>query len=126
MKQPSDRKNSGFTLLEVIITITIIGLLAAIAVPNMIIARSKAQTNGCINNLKHIDAAIQQWALEENKGIGAPVSAADLTPYLGRGGSLASVFCPVDNSKRFANSYTLLNTVTRPVCIKIPGTHLLD
>jgi prepilin-type N-terminal cleavage/methylation domain-containing protein len=55
---------SGFTLVEVMIVAALIGLLAAIAVPSFVRSRSAAHRSTCINNLKQIDSAIQQWATE--------------------------------------------------------------
>lgn len=65
------------------IVVAIIGLLAAIAIPNFVKARAQSQTNACINNLRQIDGAKQQWLLE--KGDTATLTAATLTPFLGRG-----------------------------------------
>jgi prepilin-type N-terminal cleavage/methylation domain-containing protein len=63
MKVSMSRK-SGFTLVEIMIVVAIIGLLAAIAVPNFIKARENSQKSACIANLKQIDGAVQTWALE--------------------------------------------------------------
>lgn len=63
MKINTSRK-AGFTLVEIMIVVAIIGLLAAIAIPNFVKARNTSQTNACINNLRQLDAAQQQWALE--------------------------------------------------------------
>jgi hypothetical protein len=62
--------------------IPVVGLLAAIAIPNFVKAREDAMTNHCINELQQIDSAKQQWALEKDKKDGAVPSAADLDPYV--------------------------------------------
>ena len=67
MKTNTSRR-AGFTLVEIMIVVAIIGLLAAIAIPNFVRARNTAQRNACINNLRQIDGAKQQWALENKKG----------------------------------------------------------
>ena len=72
----------GFTLVEIMIVVAIIGLLAAIAIPNFVKARTTAQANACINNLRQIDGAKQQWALEKNQPGDAVPVARDLLPYL--------------------------------------------
>ena len=73
----------GFTLVEIMIVIAIIGLLCAIAIPNYVRARANSQANACINNLRQIDGAMQQFAIENKKHLGDPVTyPTDLTPYL--------------------------------------------
>ena len=118
MKIQTHRK-SGFTLVEIMIVVAIIGLLAAIAIPNFVRARTTSQQNACINNLRQVDGAVQQWALENKKTTTATVAETDVTPYLKN-----SVVCP-SGGTTFADSYTISTVAVRPVCKKVPATHVL-
>jgi len=83
MKLNTSRK-SGFTLVEIMIVVAIIGLLAAIAIPNFVRARESAQAKACINNLRQIDGAVDQYALEAglSTGDGTPMLSPGLLDYL--------------------------------------------
>jgi prepilin-type N-terminal cleavage/methylation domain-containing protein len=124
MKQNTSRKH-GFTLVEIMIVVAIIGLLAAIAIPNFVRARTTSQKNACINNLRQIDGAKQQWALENKAATNASPVATDIQPYMGRGtgGTLAS--CPSDSSSTFATSYVINDVQTAPTCKIDTSNHVL-
>lgn len=81
MKLNTSRK-AGFTLVEIMIVVAIIGLLAAIAIPNFVKARETSRTNACVNNLRQIDGAKQQWALETKAAATAEPTIGDVTAYM--------------------------------------------
>ncbi len=114
--QPTTR---GFTLVEIMIVVGIIGLLATIAIPNYLGSRRKAQQTACIVNLEQIEGAMQQWAMELNKDAGQTVTFADLRPYLRRSG-----VCPAGGTC-FEDSYTISSVDQPPVCQRLPSTHKL-
>ena len=75
---------AGWTLVEIMITVALVGLLAAIAIPNFIHARSTSDEKACLNNLRQIDAGAQQWATENNKQSSDTYTLTDIQVYLQR------------------------------------------
>jgi prepilin-type N-terminal cleavage/methylation domain-containing protein len=83
-----NQRRGGFTLVEIMIVVAIIALLAAIAVPGFLRARKRSQASRIINDLRLIDSAVDQYAIETNKKSGDPVGISDWTNYLKKGTNL--------------------------------------
>jgi prepilin-type N-terminal cleavage/methylation domain-containing protein len=75
-------RRSAFTLVEIMVVVAIIGLLASIALPSWHRARENAQLNSIGNNLRLLEGAKAQWALENKKAASDTVTTTDLTSYL--------------------------------------------
>ena len=106
----------GFTLVEIMIVVLIIGILLAIAVPNFIKARETSRTKSCIANLKQIDAAKEQWAMENKK---TTTDTPAMTDLVGSANYLKNTpSCPS------GGTYTVNAVSTNPVC-SIGTPHIL-
>ena len=82
MLQKLNSRRGGFTLVEIMIVVAIIALLATIAVPNFLRARLRSQATACKQDLRMLDAAMEQYAIENNKQSASTVNFAALKPYI--------------------------------------------
>jgi prepilin-type N-terminal cleavage/methylation domain-containing protein len=93
-------RRGGFTLVEIMIVVAIIALLAAIAVPGFLRARKRSQASRVVNDLRLIDSAVDQYAIENNKITGSKVNTADWIVYMKRGSTLYNTASDI-----FGNTY---------------------
>ncbi|MEQ1823917.1 MAG: prepilin-type N-terminal cleavage/methylation domain-containing protein [Fimbriimonadaceae bacterium] len=109
------KRNKGFTLVEIMIVVLIIGILLAIAVPNFIKARENSRTRTCIANLRQFEAAKEQWAMENKKGSTDVPTSGDLSPdYI----KSIPATCPS------GGTYTIGAVNANPTC-STGGAHVL-
>jgi prepilin-type N-terminal cleavage/methylation domain-containing protein len=101
MLQKLNKNRGGFTLVEIMIVVAIIALLAAIAVPNFLRARKRSQATRCLEDLRVIDSACDQYAIENNKTTGNSVNWSDVQSYLKTG----SVLYNSNGTDLFGNFY---------------------
>ena len=104
------RTKRGFTLVEIMIVVAIIGILVSIAVPGFIKARKTAQGKSCNENLSKIDGSKETYALENNLTTGDPVTMDDLVDDAGAGYIKKTPKCPS------GGGYTVNVIGTDPLC----------
>ena len=113
------RKAAGFTLVEVMIVVAIIGLLASIAVPNFMHSREVSHQKACIANLRQLEGAIQSWALEQRKSNGDSIDSNEL---FGNTNYIKSVLhCPAGGTY----SYFLVGNPIHVSCSLTTAGHTL-
>jgi prepilin-type N-terminal cleavage/methylation domain-containing protein len=106
-----NKRRGGFTLVEIMIVVAIIALLAAIAVPGFLRARKRSQATRILNDLRMIDSAVDQYAIETNKSSGSAVGVADWTNYMKKGSALFNT-----GNDIFGNSYGGQTVDSLPKC----------
>ena len=108
---------AGFTLVEIMIVVAIIGILAAIGIPSFLKARTKSQATACINNLRQIETAVQQVAIEKGKHVGDTVTYPDeITAYIKLNSKGSIPGCPA------GGTYSLQNVGAIPQAVCSLGT----
>ena len=111
MKTNSNLPHPGFTLVEIMIVVAIIGLLAAMAIPNFMHSRAEVQARACINNLTQIEGAVEEFAMENGKKDGDAISyPADLTPFIKLNSAHGIPGCPA------GGVYSISAVGSSPVC----------
>jgi hypothetical protein len=106
--------SQSYASLALLPVVAVPGMLAAIAIPNFVKARTTSQENACINNLRMIDAAKHEWALEKGKAVTDVPTWEDLKPYLP---GQVPLVCPA------GGTYSL-NAVGEHPTFSIPGHRL--
>lgn len=106
-------KKGGFTLLEIMVVVALIGLLVTLAFPSYVRTRERTQNNACINNLREIDNSIDRWAIENSKISPDPVTMANVMNYLKQ-----TPVCPA------SGTYTITTVGSDPTC-SIGGGHTM-
>jgi prepilin-type N-terminal cleavage/methylation domain-containing protein len=115
------KKRAGFTLVEIMIVVAIIALLAAIAVPGFLRARKRSQASKILNDLRMIDGAIDQYAIETGKKTGDTVDTADWTNYLKKDSTLYAT-----GKDLFGNGYGTQTVDSLPKVSNSAWTSLSD
>ncbi len=104
-----NKRRAGFTLVEIMIVVAIIALLAAIAVPGFLRARKRSQASRIVNDLRLIDSAVDQYAIENNRSTNSAVPIAAWTSYLKKGSALYNTGADI-----FGNGYGAQTVDTLP------------
>jgi prepilin-type N-terminal cleavage/methylation domain-containing protein len=115
------KRRGGFTLVEIMIVVAIIALLAAIAVPGFLRARKRSQASRIMNDLRLIDSAVDQYAIENNKKSGDTVNTQDWTNYLKQGTVLHATARDI-----LGNSYGSQRVDSLPIVPQASRTALSD
>ncbi|MDR3707855.1 MAG: prepilin-type N-terminal cleavage/methylation domain-containing protein [Capsulimonadaceae bacterium] len=115
------KRTRGFTLVEIMIVVLIIGILLSIAIPNFVMARNSSRAKGCVDNLKQIDSAKQQYIMDTKQ---ATTYAFSSTSTNGTTGSeLVPVYIRSFPSCPAGGTYTVNDGTTNPVCSYVDTTY---
>ena len=114
------KNNSGFTLIEIMIVVLLIGILLAIAVPNFIYAREQSRRKACIGNLRKIEWAKDAYLMDNNLDNNTAITATNIYPASGLGYIKVAPNCPS------GGSYTIGDGKTDPSCTFSTNGHLVN
>jgi len=127
-KSDMTRKNStmgGFTVIEMCIVVVLIVLIALLVTVTRPRHADPDLANNCISNLRLIENAKAEWALEHHKQKTDSPAASDIQPYIGGGTAGELPSCPADSNQTFDTSYSVNNVGTKPTCKILPAKHIL-
>ncbi len=105
------------------IVVLVIGILASMASANYRRATEEARKSACISNLRQIDSAKGQWAIEHYEPGDAVPTPEDLDPFIK--GGIVKIYCPIDSTKTFATSYDINDLDTNAACRLAPTKHVV-
>ena len=121
LRKLNSKRTGGFTLVEIMIVVAIIALLAAIAVPNFLRSRKRSQATQVLEDLRQIDSAMDQYAIENNKSGGAAVGWSDVQNYIKKDTRLFAS----GGKDVFGNAFTIGAVDTAPKVSSTTYTDLL-
>ena len=121
-----NKNRGGFTLVEIMIVVAIIALLASVAVPSFLRARKRSQATAVKNDLRLIDAAVDQYALENNKAAGTQPTGADVAKYLKTGTRLQVAAASGTVTDQLGNTVTIPTVDGLPKIPSATNTALSD
>ena len=122
LRKLNSKRRGGFTLVEIMIVVAIIALLAAIAVPNFLRSRKRSQATQVLEDLRQIDSAVDQWAIENNKAGGSAVTWGDVQKYIKTGTRLYTS----SGKDILGNTFTINAVDTAPQVAAATYTALSD
>jgi len=121
-----NKNRGGFTLVEIMIVVAIIALLASVAVPSFLRARKRSQATAVKNDLRLIDAAVDQYAIENNRAAGTAVTSLAISYYLKAGTRLQVAAATNSLTDQLGNTIAVPSVDSLPKVPTLSNTSLSD